>query len=228
MKQQKFPLTLFWIGLIIAVAFASIGTWSLVGNLRTLTMEELASTIWAEGGPLFILWALSVTLGSILAGIGAFVYVKTKPVFAWLTGIGVLGAVFLMVMVWSRVYNPILFGIGGIINLVAFFAIVWIWMKRYAGLGMPERIAGSYKLLGYIFWINATWFLCGETAKMHLKAFEGTSAPSPIEIMVFLVLGWLFVLVGEYKAMQLKQSQVDPDLAVRGKTMKDSVPQLGR
>jgi hypothetical protein len=63
---------------------------------------------------------------------------------------------------------------------------------------------------------------------MHLKAFEGSSVPSPIEIMVFLILGWLFVLVGEYKAMQLRQSQVDPDLAVRGKTMKDSVPQLGR
>ena len=226
MKQQKFPLTLFWIGLIIAVAFASIGTWSLVGNLRTLTMEELASTIWAEGGPLFILWALSVTLGSILAGIGAFVYVKTKPVFSWLAGIGVLSAVILMVMVWSRVYNPTLFGIGGIINLVAFFAIVWIWMKRYAGLDISERTAGSYKLLGYIFWINATWFLCGETAKMHLKAFEGSSVPSPIEIMVFLVLGWLFVLVGEYKAMQLKQSQVDPRLDDRGKYKKEGIPQL--
>ena len=227
MKQQKLPLTLFWIGLLVAVAFASIGTWSLMGNLRTLTMEELDSTIWAEGGPLFILWALSVTLGSIVAGIGAFVYVKTKPIFAWLTGIGVLGAVFLMVMVWSRVYNPTLFGIGGIINLVAFFAIVWIWMKRYAGLDMPEKIAGSYKLLGYIFWINATWFLCGETAKMHLKAFEGSAAPSPIEIMVFLVLGWLFVLAGEYKALRLKQSQVDPDLSVRGKSVKDTVPQPG-
>jgi hypothetical protein len=189
-------------------------------------MEELASTIWAEGGPLYILWALSVTLGSILAGIGAFVYVKTKPVFSWIAGIGVLGAVFLMVMVWTRVYNPVLFGIGGVINLVVFFAIVWIWMKRYAGLDIQEKIAGSYKLLGYIFWINATWFICGETAKMHLKAFEGTPVPSPIEVMVFLVLGWLFVLVGEYKAMQLKQSQVDPHLATREKSMKDGIPQL--
>jgi hypothetical protein len=29
--------------------------------------------------------------------------------------------------------------------------------------------------------------------------------PSPIEVMVFLILGWLFVLVGEYKAKQLKR-----------------------
>ena len=206
MKKQNFALSLFWIGLLFAVALAGIAGWNLIYNLRTLTMEELDSTIWAEGGPLYILWALSVTLGSILAGIGAFMFVKTKPVFSWLTGIGVLGAVIVMVMVWTRVYISTLFGIGGIIILISFFSIVWIWMKKYSTLDIQEKIAGSYKLLGYIFWINASWFICGETAKMHLKAFEGSPLPSPIEVMVFLVLGWLFVLVGEYKAMQLKKS----------------------
>jgi hypothetical protein len=205
MKKQTLALSLFWVGLLIAVAFAGIGTYSLMHYLRTLTMEELNATIWADGGPLFILWALSVTLGSLLAGIGAFVYVKTKPAFSWLTAIGVLGATFAMVMVWSRVYNSTLFGIGGALILIFFFSTVWIWMKKYAALDIQEKIAGSFKLIGYLFWINASWFLCGETAKMHLKVFEGSSPPSPIEIMVFLVLGWLFMLVGEYKAMRLKK-----------------------
>jgi hypothetical protein len=144
-----------------------------------------------------------VTLGSILAGVGAFVYVKSKPAFSWLTVIGVLATTILMVLIWSRVYIATLFGIGGIITLLSFFAIVWVWMKKYSKLDSDEKSAGSFKLIGYIFWINATWFLCGETAKMHLKAFEGSSPPSPIEIMVFLVLGWIFVLLGEYKARQL-------------------------
>jgi len=206
MKRQRLALVLFWIGLLIAVAFAGILGRSLYHNLRTLTMEELDATIWAQGGPLFLLWALSVTLGSLLAGIGAFVYVKSKPIFPWLTGFGILGAVLAMVMVWSRVYSSRLFGIGGIIILVSFFAIVWVWMKKHAALDIEERIAGSFKLIGYLFWVNASWFLCGETAKMHLKAFEGSPAPSPIEIMVFLVLGWLFVLIGDYKEMRLKTS----------------------
>lgn len=206
MNRQKIALSLFWIGLLFAVAFAGIGSRSLLHNLRTLTIEENNATIWADGGLLWISWGFSVTLGSILAGIGAFVYVKTKPVFSWLTAIGVLGVVFTMLMVWSRVYNATLFGMGGTIILVSFFAIVWIWMKKYAALDMPEKIAGSFKLIGYIFWINTSWFLCGETARMHLKAFEGLSPPTPIEIMVFLILGWLFVLIGEYKAMQLKKS----------------------
>ena len=122
------------------------------------------------------------------------------------TALAFLGAVIAMVMVWSRVYNSTLFGIGGIIILFSFFAIVWVWMKKYAALDMPEKIAGSFKLIGYLFWINMSWFLCGETARMHLKAFEGKSPPVPIEVMVFLVLGWLFVLIGEYKAMRLRKS----------------------
>jgi hypothetical protein len=200
MKRQTLALSLFWVGLIIAVALAGVVGRSLYHNLRTLTAEELDATIWAMGDPLVIFWGISVALGSVLAGIGAFIYVKTRPAFSWLTGIGVLGAVIVMVMVWSRVYNSTLFGIGGIIILVSFFAIVWIWMKKYALLDIEERTAGSYRLIGYIFWINASWFLCGETAKMHLKAFEGSPAPSPIEIIVFLVFGWIFVLVGEYKS----------------------------
>jgi len=206
MKKQKLALVLFWIGLLLAVAFAGIIGRSLYHNLRTLTMEELDATIWAIGEPLFMLWAFSVPLGSVLAGIGAFVYAKTKPAFSWLTGIGVLGAVIVMNMIWSRVYDSTLFGIGGLLILIFFFSIVWIWMKKYAALDIQGKIAGSFKLIGYLFWMNASWFLCGETSKMHLRAFEGSPPPSPTEIMVFLILGWLFVLIGDYKEMRLKKS----------------------
>lgn len=206
MKKHTLGLTLFWIGLVFAVVFAGIIGRSFYQNLRTLTLDELNRTIWRDGGPLFILWALSVTLGSITAGVGAFIYIKAKPVFPALGSIGVFGAVILMVMIWSRIYNSMIFGIGGILTLVSFFAIVWVWMRRYAERDMQVKISGSYKLIGYIFWINATWFLCGETAKLHLKAFEGSPVPSPIEIMVFLVLGWIFVLIGDYKEMILNRN----------------------
>lgn len=207
MKKQTIALSLFWIGVIIAVAFTGIGTRGLMQNLRTMTIEENNMTIWADGGFLWISWAFSVTLGTLLAAIGAFLYIKTKAAFSWLTAIGVLGAVFAMVMVWSRYYNATLFGIGGTIILVAFFAIVWVWMQKYAALEMPYKIAGSFKLIGYLFWINTSWFLCGETAKMHLKAYEGASPPVPIEIMAFLVLGWVFVLIGDYAEMRLTKTK---------------------
>jgi len=206
MKTKRVALILFWVGLLVTAALAGVAGWELTRNLRTLTSEELAATIWNLDGPLFMLWAFSVPLGSVLAGTGAFVYARTKPAFAWLTGIGVLGIVMVMTMIWSREYYAPLFGIGGVLILVFFFSIVWLWMKKVAALDSRERTAPGFKLIGYLFWMNATWFLCGETGKLHLKAFAGDPAPSPIEIMVFLVLGWFFVLLGEYKSMRLKKS----------------------
>jgi len=204
MKGKKLALSLFWIGVLFAVGFAGVIGRSLYHNLNTLSGEELAASVWAMDKPLFMLWAFSITMGSLLAGMGAFFYVKTKPSLIWLTPVGILAAVFVMNFIWNRIYNPTLFGIGGMIILISFFVIVWVWMKKYAHRDLPAKIAGSFKLIGYLFWVNASWFLCGETGKMHLKAFEGSPQPTPIEIMVFLVLGWLFVMVGEYKDLQLK------------------------
>jgi hypothetical protein len=203
---KKVALALFWGGLLVAAAFAGIAGWELTRNLRTLTSEELGATVWEFGGPLFMLWAFSVPLGSVLAGTGAFLYARTKPAFAWLTGIGVLGIVIVMTMVFSREYYAPLFGIGGVLILVCFFSIVWVWMRKVAALDARERTAAGFKLVGYLFWMNATWFLCGETGMLHLRAFADAPVPSPIEIMVFLALGWLFVLLGEYKAMRLKRN----------------------
>jgi hypothetical protein len=90
--------------------------------------------------------------------------------------------------------------------------LLWSWYgvasttRRCSALDIEGKIAGSFKLIGYLFWINASWFLCGETARMHLKAFEGRPPPSPMEIIVFLILGWLFVLIGDYREMRLKTS----------------------
>ena len=204
--QKKVALALFWTGLLVAAAFAGIAGWELTRNLRTLTSEELGATIWGFDGPLFMLWAFSVSLGSVLAGTGAFLYARTKPAFVWITGIGVLGAVMVMTTIFSREYYAPLFGLGGVLILVFFFSIVWLWMKKVAVLDSREKTAGGFKLVGYLFWMNATWFLCGETGKLHLQAFAGDPAPSPIEIMVFLVLGWFIVLLGEYKSLQLKKS----------------------
>jgi len=205
MKRQNVALALFWAGLTVAAAIAGIIGRSFYHNLRTLTAGELANTIWAMGKPILIFWAFSITLGSLLAGVGAFFYVKTKPIFIWLAPPGVLLAVLVMNFFWNRIYNPTLFGIGGMIILVSFFGIVWIWMKKLAQLNQGEKAAGSYKLIGYLFWINASWFLCGESGKMHPKAFAGIPEHTPIEIMAFLVLGWLFFMLGEYKEMRLRE-----------------------
>jgi hypothetical protein len=167
MSKPRFALIPFWTGLLLAFAFASVGTWSLMKVLNTHSFTEVAGTAWNMEGVLFRIWAFAVPLGSLLAVIGALVYVKANRVFIW-----TLGVVFPVIVVTTI-------------------------------QDQQERIAGSLKLIGYLFWINASWYLCGDTAKLHLKAFEGTSVPSPTETMVFLVLGWFFVALGEYRSVKI-------------------------
>ena len=189
----------YWTGLLFALAFASVGTWSLMKVLNTHSFAEIAGTAWNMEGALFRTWAFAVPLGSLLAVIGALLYVKANKVFIWTLGVGFPVIVVTTIMVYSTRYYPNgFYGVGGSLILLFFFSLVWLWMKKYAGQDQPERAAGSLKLVGYLFWINASWYLCGDTAKLHLKAFEGTSVPSPTETMVFLVLGWFFVTLGEY------------------------------
>jgi hypothetical protein len=211
MNKPRFALVPFWAGLMFAFAFASIGTWSLMKVLNTYQFAEVAGTAWNLEGTLFRIWAFAVPLGSLLAVIGALLYVKANRAFIWILGIVFPVIVVTTIMVFSTRYYPGgFYGVGGSLILLLFFSLVWLWMKKYAGQDHQERVAGSLKLVGYLFWINASWYLCGDTAKLHLKAFEGTSVPSPTETMVFLVLGWFFVTLGEYRALR-KEGPVPPD-----------------
>jgi hypothetical protein len=203
MNRPRSAHVTYWAGLLLAFAFASVGTWSLMKVLNTHLFAEVAGTAWNMKGALFRIWAFAVPLGSLLAVIGALLYVKSNRGFIWTLGVGFPVIVVPTIMVFSTRYYPGgFYGVGGSLILLLFFSLVWLWMKKYAGRNHQERIAGSLKLVGYLFWINASWFLCGDTAKLHLKAFEGTSVPSPTETMVFLVLGWLFVTLGEYRSLR--------------------------
>jgi hypothetical protein len=199
MNKPRAASWLVWTGFLFAFAFASIGTWSLMKVLTTHSFGEVAGTAWNLEGPLFRTWAFAVPLGSLLAVIGALAYVKVNKTFIWTIAAVFPVIVVTTIMVYSTRYYPHgFYGVGGTLILLSFFALVWLWMKKYAGKERPERLAGSLKLIGYLFWITATWYLCGDTAKLHLKAFEGSSVPSPTESMVFLVVGWFFIALGEY------------------------------
>lgn len=212
MKKKLSIAVLFWLGLLVALAFASIGTWSLMKVLSTHSFTEVGGTAWNLEGGLFRTWAFAVPFGSFLAVLGALLYAKVNKAYIWILGIVFPVVVVTSIMVYSTRYYPNgFYGVGGNLILLLFFSLVWLWMKKYAGQDQRQREAGSLKLIGYLFWITASWYLCGDTAKLHLKAFEGTSVPSPTETMVFLVLGWFFVALGEYRS-----TRIDPGRIAQG------------
>jgi hypothetical protein len=192
MDKRKIGIILYGFGIIYMFLFAIIGTGSLMQTLSTVTSQQLKNTVWAMDKPLFLLWAVSVPIGIILGISGAFVYTGIKKKYMILTGFGYLCVVLPMMIVFTRVYHPALFGIGGSIILIIFGLTVWRWMRNFETLVNQEKKAAAYQLIGYLFFFTASWFICGEFAPLRLKAFEGRNPPSPIEIMVYLLLAWIF------------------------------------
>jgi len=62
--------------------------------------------------------------------------------------------------------------------------------------------AADLKLVGYVFMLIAAWFICGIASQPFLKALEGEAPATPLLVMIFLVLGWLFLFLGHYKSRQ--------------------------
>ena len=154
-------------------------------------MEEANQTMWKVPGFWFFLWAFGTPFGALLAGMGILLYSGAKAKRVWLFGIGIFVILVIINLIPSDNHYPPLFGIGGILILLFFFSIVWMWGKKRANLIGGEKIAADLELTGWVFLLVAMWFLCGELSAPFMKAFEGSTG-SPIKIMIYLVLGWLF------------------------------------
>jgi len=202
MTKQKVGLVIFWVGVIWAILWGVIGSISVTSAMNSLTMAELNQTMWALTGPLMILWALGVPLGALVAGIGLLLYSGAKGLTVWKFGIGIFVGLVISMVVGRFGHFPPLFGIGGTLILLFFIGILWLWAKERMALKGSSTTAADFKLVGYVFMLIAAWFICGIAGQPFLKAFEGEAPTSPIHIMIFLVLGWLFLLLSHYKSAQ--------------------------
>jgi hypothetical protein len=136
----------------------------------------------------------------LVAGIGILLYSGAKGSTVWKYGIGIALAVFIGMASGALGHIPPLFGIGGTLILLFFMGILWLWAKERMALKDSSATAADLKLAGYVFMLIAAWFICGITSQPFMKVFEGEAPGSPIHIMIFLVLGWLFLFLSHYKS----------------------------
>jgi len=201
MTKQKVGLVIFWIGVIWAILWGVIGSIFCSSAMNSLTTNELNQTIWALGGPLMMLWGVfGAPLGAIVAGIGLLLYSGAKGSTVWKFGIGVFLAYIIGMALGRLGHFPPLFGIGGTLILLFFIGILWLWAKERMALKGSSTTAADLKLVGYVFMLIGAWFVCGIASQPFLKALEGQAPSSPVHVIVFLVLGWLFLFLSHYKS----------------------------
>ena len=201
MTKQKVGLVLFQIGVIWAIVWGAIAGWSLTSAFRNLTMVELNQTMWAYLGFWHVLWGFGVVLGALVAGIGALLYSAAKGSAVWKFGIGILLTVIIVWVVLPNLghFHP-LFGIGGTLILLFFIGILWLWAKERMALKGSSTTAADFKLVGYVFMLIAVQSTCAVAGTPFFKAMEGEAPISPIHVIIFFVLGWLFLFLSHYKS----------------------------
>ena len=99
---------------------------------------------------------------------------------------------------------PVLFGIdGGLITLL-FLGILWKWSKKRPLLSAVEQTASDFQMAGYVFFLSASWYLCGLLGAPAftlrpdlLQRYE--TLPGAIQqgsmISILLVLGWVLMFM---------------------------------
>jgi hypothetical protein len=201
MNKQKIGLILFCFAVIWALAWGVVVSVICSNAMNTMTAEELSQSAWASTGPLMMVWGvLGVPLAAILAMIGIFLFSGAKGAKSVLAAFGVIVAVGAGMAAVFLGHIRLLFGIGGTLILLFFLGILWFWAKeRKAGKG-ASTAAADLKLIGYVFMVIGAWFTCGGLSFPLLKAFEGQQSSSPINIMIYFVLGWFFLFLSHYKA----------------------------
>lgn len=205
MTKQKTGLMLFWIGVVWAIVWGLvIGKLFVSPAFQNLTTSELNQTMWALEGPLFLMWGvLGVPLGALLAGVGILLNAGAST---WKYGTGMFLIFFIGLAGLLLGHKPWLFGIGGTLILVSFLGILWFWAEERKTLVGVAATAADLKLLGYVFMVIGAWFICGALGKPFLLAVQDLPTSSPVHIIIFTTLGWLFLLLGHYKSYRHTKS----------------------
>jgi hypothetical protein len=204
MTKHKLGLVIFWMAVIWAFVWGTIGSFSLNAAMSHLTLDQLNQTMWSSTRPLHIIWAIGgVPVAAILAAIGVLLIAGAKGSTVWKYGVGMTLA-FLAAMFSVRTLGHIapLFGIGGTLIILLFLGILWLWAKERMALGDTNPAATDFRLVGYVFWVIVAWFVCGAAARPFLPDMQSVKPLSPIYIMVLMVLGWFFLFLSHYKARQ--------------------------
>ena len=92
---------------------------------------------------------------------------------------------------------------NGKVGLLSFLALTRFWAIRRRTLTDAEKPAADLQLVGFIFFMMATWFLCAAFSTQFSEDLTRFTPRSPVNVVIYLVLGWLFMFLSQYKAREV-------------------------
>ncbi|KAF5419230.1 MAG: hypothetical protein C5S45_06955 [Candidatus Methanocomedens sp.] len=214
MNKQKLGFVIFLIGAVYMFVMGWLVMWWVLPMWRSAPPEEFNRTILEVGGPMFMAMAFSVPVGILFGVLGMLLYAEAKKSRIFHFAIVAVFIIVTMMFPSTLGYYPIMFGILGGLIVVLFFGILWIWAKRRPKLEGSARTAADLQTISYMFFFAAASLICTLLGNPFTGLYfpemvlEYSSLPYSYsfgtKIIVYLALGWLFALLGHYKAVQGK------------------------
>jgi hypothetical protein len=206
--KNKIGGGIFFVGIIIIITGQFLGFQ--VGS----RIHEVGIQRFLDGDMnLFRSYYLSYPLGIIIAVIGAlYSRIESSRFVLFL----IIGLVSLTVyeqahLIAGKYPNPIFFGIGGGLITLILLSFIWCWAKNRVQLGENAKTAADLQMLGYVFFAFASWTVCGIGgipcyALYPDKMLKFQTLPLLFgllaKVMIFFVLGWFFILLGQLKIIR--------------------------
>ena len=181
--------------------------------------REMAEAYWDTLDPAGLImariWGISMPLGVVLTFIGSSLVGNVKAGLIWILTAGGLTMLALIIISPFPSTSSIFFGISGSVITLLWLGIVVIWGRRRVSCTNEEAAVTDLRMLGYMFFALATWFICGISTMHTFLFYPDEIAYLQIQenaigiiylVMSFLVLGWFFTFLGQYKGKKVDKN----------------------
>jgi hypothetical protein len=209
--MQRLGIVLFLAGLAVMVGDVVYGK-LIQDEVARLGMSGLEAARGPAGLGKLLLFAFGFPLGMGLGLLGAALFGGTATSRAGRLG----GLALLLILVpmflpeiLGKQHSPNYFGWGGISIMVLVAAAMWFWGVYRLRLGDAQRAAADWQGLGYLCFGLVAWNLCGfgsmpSFAVYPEKMIALDAIPFAVgqlkSIMALFILGWLFTVIGLWRA----------------------------
>ena len=211
MSNKRAGILVFLAGLTVMALSAIMGK-VLQSRLFELGMTGFQQDHGLTGMVPAMVFFFGYPVGWVICLMGAVTMSKSLTGRIWpfaLLAIPGIAVVILVPMIFGRGLSASYFGIGGILILVLSAASVYYWGSYRAQQPGSRHAALDLQAIGYLCFALAAWNSCGFGSvpsfalfpeKMIALGSRDFAVGQLKSIMAFFVLGWLFTMLGFFKA----------------------------
>jgi hypothetical protein len=211
MSNRRAGILVFLAGLTVMALSAIMGK-VLQSRLFELGMTGFQQDHGLTGMVPAMVFFFGFPVGWVICLMGAVTMSKSLAGRVWpfaLLAIPGIAVVILVPMIFGRGLSASYFGIGGTLILVLSAATVYYWGSYRARQPGSRHAALDLQAIGYLCFALAAWNSCGFGSvpsfalfpeKMIALGSRDFAVGQLKSIMAFFVLGWLFTMLGFFKA----------------------------